>query len=199
MTDFWRRWHMSLSSWFRDYVYIPLGGSRRGPLRTYVNLGTVFLLTGMWHGANWTFILWGCFHGTCLIVERLTGLGTTEATRHVAARRVVTFALVCMGWGIFRARGLDQAWAITRAMVVPSGLDLPVTVTDILTNQRLLWFGIGLAVVLLPRRARIGRMISLGTGKGSETLRVAVLLTVAPLAALYAMSSTFSPFLYFKF
>jgi alginate O-acetyltransferase complex protein AlgI len=199
VTDFWRRWHMSLSSWFRDYVYIPLGGSRRGRARTYLNLWTVFLLTGMWHGANWTFIVWGCFHGACLIVERLTGLGTTDATRLVWLRRLVTFALVCVGWALFRARNLGQAWTVIHRMVVPSGLGLPVAVTEVLSTQRTLWFAIGLAVVALPPRAHIGRVISLGSTRRSEALRMAVLVTVAPLAALYALSSTFSPFLYFKF
>lgn len=74
ITEFWRRWHISLGSWFRDYVYIPLGGNRKGKLRTYINLGLVFLVTGMWHGANWTFILWGIWHGLFVIVERLIGI-----------------------------------------------------------------------------------------------------------------------------
>ncbi|MBY8854299.1 MBOAT family protein, partial [Saccharothrix sp. MB29] len=69
-TEFWRRWHMSLSRWFRDYVYIPLGGNRGGVLQTYRNLTIVFVLTGFWHGANWTFLVWGLFHGALLVVER---------------------------------------------------------------------------------------------------------------------------------
>lgn len=68
--DFWRRWHISLSTWFRDYLYIPLGGSRRSNINTYFNLITVFVLCGLWHGANWTFIVWGAWHGIFLILER---------------------------------------------------------------------------------------------------------------------------------
>ncbi len=74
MQDFWKRWHISLSSWFRDYLYIPLGGSRRSPARVYLNLTIVFFLCGLWHGASWTFVIWGLLHGLFLVLERL-GLG----------------------------------------------------------------------------------------------------------------------------
>jgi len=84
ITDFWRRWHISLSSWFRDYVYIPLGGNRRGPLRTYRNLVIVFLLCGLWHGASWTFVAWGLFHGLFLAIERLGGWAWPDSWRRVA-------------------------------------------------------------------------------------------------------------------
>ena len=77
ITDFWRRWHMSLSRWFRDYLYIPLGGNRGGKWKTYRNLYIVFALTGFWHGANWTFLVWGLYHGTLLVIERITGWGDT--------------------------------------------------------------------------------------------------------------------------
>jgi alginate O-acetyltransferase complex protein AlgI len=199
VTDFWRRWHISLSSWFRDYVYIPLGGNRGSPVRTYVNLSAIFLLTGIWHGANWTFIVWGGFHGACLVVERLAGLGASESARFMIVRRAVTFVVVCIGWAIFRASDLNQAWWIIKAMVVPSGLDLTVTVEEVLSDQRIVWFAVGLAVVLLPRSTRIGHCISTTVGRRGEALRFAVLASVGPLAAMYAMSSTFSPFLYFKF
>ena len=199
ITDFWRRWHMSLSSWFRDYVYIPLGGNRKGKVRTYVNLATVFMLTGVWHGANWTFIVWGAFHGACLIVERVTGLGATDAQRFVLLRRVVTFALVCVGWAVFRAHDLGQAWAVVHAMTWPKGIALPAVLREVITGQRLLYFALGILVVAMPPRIRPGHELSLETGKRHEVFRLAVLATVGPLACLYALSSTFSPFLYFKF
>jgi alginate O-acetyltransferase complex protein AlgI len=75
VTEFWRRWHMSLSRWFRDYLYIPLGGNRGSTAQTYRNLIIVFLITGLWHGANWTFVIWGVYHGTLLLLERATGVG----------------------------------------------------------------------------------------------------------------------------
>lgn len=111
--DFWRRWHISLSSWLRDYVYIPLGGSRRGPPRMYFALLLTMLVGGLWHGAAWTFVLWGAFHGTLLIVERLLG-GATQAPRWtVLWRWPVFFGLTLVGWMIFRA----ESWALLAAML----------------------------------------------------------------------------------
>lgn len=199
VTDFWRRWHISLSSWFRDYVYIPLGGNRRGARRTYVNLGIVFLLTGIWHGANWTFIAWGVFHGTCLIVERLTGQGVVERASFVPLRRAVTFVLVCIGWALFRAADLGQAGIFIAAMVSPQGLGVPSTVADVLTTQRLTWFAIGLSVVMMPAAGHLGRRISSGADRISHAVRIATVTLAAPVACLYALSSSFSPFLYFQF
>ena len=199
LTDFWRRWHMSLSSWFRDYVYIPLGGNRRGVVRTYVNLGIVFLLTGLWHGANWTFLLWGCFHGAGLIVERLTGLGVTESTRWNLPRRLATFALVCLGWAMFRAGSLEQGVTFMRAMLVPGHAAIPFHLRQFLTTQRLVWMGIGLATAMLPASIRFGTRISEADDRWSRSLRFAAVGLIAPMACVYTLSSTFSPFLYFKF
>jgi D-alanyl-lipoteichoic acid acyltransferase DltB (MBOAT superfamily) len=105
VTDFWRRWHMTLSHWLRDYLYIPLGGNRRGRTRTYLNLMITMLLGGLWHGANWTFVVWGGLHGLFLAVERAIG-------GRVAPGRIVTFHLVCGTWIFFRAPSLDGARAI---------------------------------------------------------------------------------------
>ena len=199
VTDFWRRWHISLSSWFRDYVYIPLGGNRRGNARTYANLAAVFLLTGIWHGANWTFFVWGCFHGTCLIVERLTGLGVHGRARHMWLRRTVTFALVCIGWAFFRAMTITQGTHMVWAMITPSGWSIPASVEEVLTTQRLIWFAIGLSIVALPATGQLGRRISFGVDRISTFARIATVGFVAPLAGIYALSSSFSPFLYFQF
>ncbi len=199
VTDFWRRWHISLSSWFRDYVYIPLGGNRKGPRRTYVNLGIIFVLTGLWHGANWTFLVWGVFHGACLIVERLTGQGVFEHARLAPLRRLVTFALVCIGWAMFRAADLGQAGNFIGAMLWPQGLDIPSQMSDVITTQRLVWFAIGLSVVAMPAGGHLGRRISSGIDRASHAVRVATVVIAAPIACVYALSSSFSPFLYFQF
>jgi len=121
--DFWRRWHISLSSWFRDYVYIPLGGNRRGPARRYANLFSVFLLSGLWHGASWTFVAWGALHGLYLVVEAFTqpgraalarGLGLAARPRLLHALGVATtLALVAYAWIFFRANSLADAWYIS--------------------------------------------------------------------------------------
>jgi alginate O-acetyltransferase complex protein AlgI len=102
VTEFWRRWHMSLSRWFRDYLYVPLGGNRGPAFQTYRNLVIVFLVTGLWHGANWTFVLWGAYHGILLLLERLTGAGRGSGIRPVPWQ-TVTVVLVVLGWVLFRA------------------------------------------------------------------------------------------------
>ena len=116
LQDFWRRWHISLSTWLRDYLYISLGGNRRGPTRTYFNLMTTMLLGGLWHGANWTFVVWGGIHGAGLSVERfLFGgragfLADARTFLGVWARRILIFHLVCLGWIFFRVSSFHAAW-----------------------------------------------------------------------------------------
>ncbi len=199
ITDFWRRWHITLSTWFRDYVYVPLGGNREGRARTYFNLSVVFLLTGMWHGADWTFLIWGAFHGACLIVERVTGVASWPASRFTIVRRALTFALVCLGWAMFRATDLSQGWTFVQSMLSPSGLKLPVVVTEAITTQRLLWLAVGGLVVLAPTRLRPGPYLSAGSTTAAQWARLATVGVIGPIVGLYVLSSTFSPFLYFKF
>jgi alginate O-acetyltransferase complex protein AlgI len=114
LTDFWRRWHISLSTWLRDYLYIPLGGNRGGELKTYRNLMTTMLLGGLWHGANWTFVVWGGIHGVGLSIERwLFGrqrnAGEQPSFLGVWFSRIVVFHIVCLAWAFFRAQSLGAA------------------------------------------------------------------------------------------
>ena len=110
--DFWRRWHISLSSWLRDYLYIPLGGNRLGPVRTNVNLMVTMVLGGLWHGANWTFVIWGAYHGVLLILDR--ALDPWLAKLPSLLRRLITFVLVVFSWVLFRSTSLDMArrWVV---------------------------------------------------------------------------------------
>jgi alginate O-acetyltransferase complex protein AlgI len=130
-SDFWRRWHISLSRWLRDYLYIPLGGNRKGPVRTMVNLFITMLLGGLWHGANWTFVVWGAYHGALLAVQRMI----PKSWEHPALRpvgMVVTFLAVCVGWVFFRAQTLGDAWTILHGMVVPTpGSKLSAEIEDL--------------------------------------------------------------------
>ena len=118
ISEFWSRWHISLSTWFRDYVYIPLGGNRVSPARTFLNLFVVFLISGFWHGANWTFLIWGALHGVYLIGERLLGdsrKGAAEQNQSALVQSLkiaVTFHLVLISWILFRARSVQEAWSI---------------------------------------------------------------------------------------
>jgi len=114
--DFWRRWHISLSTWLRDYLYIPLGGNRYGELKTYRNLMLTMLLGGLWHGANWTFVIWGGLHGGSLAVERKLGVRSTHAWKWM--RRIFVFHLVGLAWIFFRAQSLHAAWAMLKGFFV---------------------------------------------------------------------------------
>ncbi len=114
--EFWRRWHISLSNFFRDYLYIPLGGNRRGTLRAYINLAIVFLLCGLWHGANWTFVVWGVWHGVFLIAEH-AGLGNVLDRAWRPLRHVYALAAVVGGWVLFRCDTLSHAGAFYAAML----------------------------------------------------------------------------------
>jgi alginate O-acetyltransferase complex protein AlgI len=200
ITDFWRRWHMSLSRWFRDYVYIPLGGNRHGAARTYRNLIIIFAATGFWHGANWTFLVWGLFHGALMLVERATGTGVVTATGPaLVLRRALTFLLVVVGWVLFRAESMGQAVTMLRHMFVPSGFGLPEAVATSLTNQRVLVLALALVVVLLPGSFVLGRVLDSGRGRPAVVTRFAVIAVAAPCAAIIAAAGTFSPFLYYQF
>jgi alginate O-acetyltransferase complex protein AlgI len=124
VTDFWHRWHMTLSTWLRDYLYIPLGGSRYGTLATLRNLMVTMLLGGLWHGAQWTFVAWGGFHGVALCIERLTGIGHERNVPRGATavvRIVVTFVIVLLAWVLFRAPTFEAALNVYRALLAGGG------------------------------------------------------------------------------
>ena len=122
-SDFWRRWHISLSSWFRDYVYIPLGGSRRGKLRTYVNLFITMVLSGLWHGANATYLVWGAYHGLGCVIHRLLGKrGSQKTPWQTALCTAANCLFVSAGWVIFRADSMAQAMAVFSGLFRGDGI-----------------------------------------------------------------------------
>jgi len=119
--DFWKRWHISLSTWLRDYLYIPLGGNRCGKSRTYTNLMITMLLGGLWHGAAWKFILWGLYHGVALVIYRLLTDFTETRTANSGILRpfkiLVFFQVTCFGWLIFRCNSIKQIWTFPEAIL----------------------------------------------------------------------------------
>ena len=120
-SDFWRRWHISLSSWLRDYLYIPLGGNRKGPVRTYINLALTMLLGGLWHGASWNFVVWGGLHGAYLAIERFlkARFGSSEATRSTIVKillALLTYTAVNITWVFFRATDFETSSMMVMAM-----------------------------------------------------------------------------------
>jgi alginate O-acetyltransferase complex protein AlgI len=199
ITDFWRRWHMSLSRWFRDYLYIPLGGNRGSSRRTYLNLYIVFALTGLWHGANWTFLIWGLYHGTWLVVDRVTGYRKWPDERLQAPRRAITFVIVLVGWVLFRSSTLHQAGSILHAMFVPHFAALPDAVVSAATTQRSVFLALSVLVLAIPPSFVFGRLLEASASWQATVSRMAVCGLAAPYAAILVAAGTFSPFLYFKF
>ncbi|HEV2783256.1 MAG TPA: MBOAT family protein [Actinophytocola sp.] len=200
VTEFWRRWHMSLSRWFRDYLYIPLGGNRRGVAMTYRNLIIVFALTGLWHGANWTFLVWGLYHGALLIIERGFHLDRAPHARRAAiARRALTIVLVVFGWVIFRAAELPQALAMIGHMLLPDFTGLTDVVDNALTNQRLLILLAALVILFLPAHPVTGPLLESSRSRPATVMRVAVMTVGLLFASILVTEGAFSPFLYFQF
>ncbi|MBI1382934.1 MAG: MBOAT family protein [Planctomycetaceae bacterium] len=200
VTDFWRRWHVSLSSWFRDYLYIPLGGSRGGRWHTYRNLWVVFLTCGLWHGASWTFLAWGAYHGALLVGERAFGAWP----RRGLLGHVYTLLAVMVGWVLFREATLPEAVAHLATMVGwadPSGPALgAVPLLSPPVVAALLLGALGATRLPLYASVRLGHWM--GRRGLGETWRVvgalAVLVLFAAAAAELA-GGTYNPFLYFRF
>ena len=195
LRDFWRRWHISLSTWLRDYLYIPLGGSKAGPWRTAGALTATMLLGGLWHGAAWTFVAWGAFHGLALVVEH----ALTPAWRRLTARVplgvawkgaewALTFAAVLVGWVLFRAQGFEAALLILRQMFWP--------------QEGLSWISPGALVALaLVAAAHLARVAG---GRHRLVLPVEAWYTPAAVATMLWLSvllrpDNLNPFIYFQF
>ena len=212
ITNFWRRWHISLSSWFRDYLYIPLGGNRAGSGRTYLNLLIVFAVTGLWHGAAWTFVIWGLWHGAFIIAERVT-LGKRAAViESDALRYLYAFPVAVFGWVLFRAETLPQALRYMGDMLAlhrPGALDVANQVFATLNSTQSIILVVGVVAMLVQ-----GRYVPLGRwaaalaykdetdapiGAAQLGLRVCISLVFFAWATVYIFSQDFSPFLYFRF
>lgn len=202
ITEFWRRWHMSLSTWFRDYLYIPLGGNRKGPVRTYVNLFLVFVLCGMWHGASYTFLLWGIYHGLLLVVERL-GLSAMLKKIWQPLRHIYALLAVIIGWVLFRADTLPQAIGVLKAMFIP-GVGESVLPTSYYLNSELAIIFV-LAVILstpiLDIFYRRAETVAAEKGKSDIIKTVTVLLCAFAMmfVSVKIMSGAYNPFIYFRF
>ena len=200
MTEFWRRWHMSLSRWFRDYVYIPLGGNRRGTGRTYANLTIIFVLTGFWHGAAWTFLAWGLYHGLLLVIERAFGRDRIPASPGgLIGRRAVTLLLVVVGWVFFRAPDLSSAFSMLGHMLVPDLSGLTDIVAASVTRQRVLFLLVALVVVLLPAGTGTGPFLESVRSRPATALRAGVMTAGLAYSGLLVATGSFSPFLYYQF
>lgn len=196
ISEFWRRWHMTLGAWFRSYVYIPLGGNRKGMARTVFNLAVTWLLTGIWHGASWNFILWGVLYGVMIILEKLF-LGKLLEKIPAAIGWLYTMLLVVLGWVLFASADLSSAFGYIGAMFGGSGVLCNNTALYLLLNYGiLLVVGIFAATdawkILIERlSARLPSFV----GYATPVLKIGVLL----LCIAYLSDAGYNPFLYFNF
>ncbi len=193
VTDFWRRWHISLSTWFRDYVYIPMGGNRKGLRRQLFNIAVVWLLTGFWHGASWNFILWGILYGIVLMLEKL---GLLKILNHLPKwfGRIYTLLVVLIAWVLFANTDLNASLRYIRMLFGSTGMFADAMTLYYLRDHFLLFFVGILACTPIaqtrfnPLRHRYGRFL------------IPVLVPVALLiCTAFIVSSSYNPFLYFRF
>ena len=206
--EFWRRWHISLSTWFRDYLYIPLGGSRKGNARTYFNLVTVFFLCGLWHGAAWNFVVWGLFHGLFLVLERM-GLASFLKRIPMPLRHLYALSVAVVGWVFFRAESLSQAVSFLGSMFfIHSGDPLRQPLGMYVHPELILAIAAGFigSAPILPRAVKkirqkvvenessrpwLGGLFCTATVSGIIVLMIFVGMRLA--------SGSHNPFIYFRF
>lgn len=198
ITEFWRRWHISLGSWFKKYVYISLGGNRLGNVRTYINLAVVFFITGLWHGANWTFVLWGMWHGLFIVLERFAGIKTLSDGKYVVLRHIYTILVFVIGWTMFRADSVSEGIGFIGTML---GIVQPEAVAftaDYYLQANHLTVFIVAIIGSVPIFGRFLEFLQDGQWYKNAVYDIFIIgvlvLSMASLAA-----STYNPFIYFRF
>jgi alginate O-acetyltransferase complex protein AlgI len=202
ITEFWRRWHISLSSWFRDYLYVPLGGNRYGAAITCRNLLIVFMVTGLWHGAAWTFLVWGLFHGSFLLIERLLFREPLQALSSPFLRYLYALPVVLLGWVVFRSDTLTHALGLWEAMLKPfaSGAFDLTQAADLTTPASIAAFAFGFLIFVLPSKVSFGSRLMHAPPDGAIAwLNTGYALGAFAIASVVSLSGTYSPFLYFRF
>jgi len=189
ITEFWRRWHMTLSRWLRDYIYIPLGGNRRGPARTYLNLILTMLIGGLWHGASWNFVIWGGFHGALLAIERLIWGREVRSGWTRLPMTIVTFLLVTIGWVFFRAAKFGTAWYVLGQMGSSS------TGHSVITLWQWRMALVALIIALLEEYRGVWSRFAESPAWVRTAVAVAALLVIE----LFSATDQTIPFVYFQF
>ncbi len=195
ITEFWRRWHISLSTWFKEYLYIPLGGNRRG--NVYVNLFIVFLVTGIWHGADWSFVLWGLWHGLFILIERFIRNKKFYINIPNIIKHIVTMLIVILGWVLFRADNLEQAVGFIKTMFGFGTASALTFEYRYFINKKLIFWIVMAAIGSMPF---IANKLKKYTGRKSfeilTTIGIAILFVIS---IIFVVNSTYSPFIYFQF
>jgi alginate O-acetyltransferase complex protein AlgI len=207
--EFWRRWHISLSKWLRDYLYIPLGGNRKTSQKTYINLIIVFFLCGLWHGASWTFIVWGLWHGCFMVMERLR-FGNLLASLWTPLRHTYALLVIMVGWVFFRSQDLGYALSYLQALSgFAKGDGVEIFVAMYLNREVLIALGLGIlfSAPIYPYIGRLrSRILNMNAGlfrhclnQSSSLIHGAALLGILVLCAMKLASGTYNPFIYFRF
>ncbi|MGJ8585346.1 MAG: MBOAT family O-acyltransferase [Marinosulfonomonas sp.] len=193
ITEFWQRWHISLSTWLRDYLYIPLGGNRCGRRRTYINIMLTMILGGFWHGANWTFLVWGIWHGGIMAVERWMGAKQTVSVWPRAISMPLTFAMVMVGWVVFRSPNLGSAFAMYRGMLGLNDFAISPDVLWRIKTSEITVLLLVSAAVFFPSFSdwRMERL--------APPIQSLLMTLIAILAISRMVGQGYSPFLYFQF
>ncbi|MDR0292302.1 MAG: hypothetical protein LBI01_06060 [Elusimicrobium sp.] len=192
--EFWRRWHISLSTWFKEYLYIPLGGNRQGAARTYINLLIVFFATGLWHGASWNFVVWGLFHGTFLVIERVVSVESILRFRFM--RNAYVLFVVITGWVFFRSDTLLQAFQFLGKMFsFKSGSEG----LFYLSSELIIILSVGFLAGGFFQLANTSFLKNRFYRKFLLAARPVFLCAVFFLCILYIANNTYSPFIYFRF
>lgn len=195
ITEFWRRWHMSLGTWFRDYLYIPLGGSRCGKVRNIFNLFVVWFLTGLWHGANFTFIIWGLMYFILLVIEKLTGIHKKSGKVFVCFKWFYTIFFVVLGWVVFRAESIGDAFVYICSMFGMMGNSLVDGMFTGYFTQNIILLVIGF-VLCTP----LFKILSQKTKNNIiGFVKVGSLICLFILSVASLVSSSYNPFIYFNF
>lgn len=197
MQDFWRRWHITLSTWFRDYLYIPLGGNRKGPFRLYFNLLAVFFFTGLWHGASWNFVVWGLWHGIFLLLERALRNSTIRFPKILSP--LYLWWVVLMGWVFFRAENLQAAIDYLSIMYgITEGYNW--TALRLFSNYQTVILLLGLLACWPIRKYLVLNLCRLTHSTVTpQFVKFGFLLLVLVFCSFELASSTFNPFIYFRF
>lgn len=199
ITEFWRRWHISLSNWLRDYLYISLGGNRHGALRTDINKFLTMLLGGLWHGANWTFVLWGVWHGAILAAETKLGTADPKPRQFRVHRWALTFLLVMLGWVMFRSANVAEAARMYAAMFSFDGLGFSDLYESSITRLQLATLALAFAVIAVRGLRFYVKPLDWSLADWRKLSAVSLLIPLFLLSVLRLSAQSYSPFLYFQF
>lgn len=198
-TEFWRRWHISLGTWFRDYLYIPLGGSRVTKRRHIFNLFIVWLCTGIWHGANWTFLLWGLLYFVLQVFEKTTGLDKDSNSKAVnAVKHVYIMFFVILGWVLFRADNLGMAWEYIKCMFGGNGIFHGNSIAVFYLREYGIFFALGI-LFSYPIAPKIGEKVKREDNMVLSLIFACIMIGIFAISISYVVKGSYNPFIYFNF